>query len=172
MPFLDRAMLELCMNIDPAEKMIVKGERIEKWIVRAAFDTPEEPYIPSEVLWRQKEQFSDGVGYSWIDGLKDHAEKEVSDDLFSRASFKFPVDTPKTKEDYLYRVIFEKHFPHKSAAMTVPTGPSVACSTAAAVKWDKEWANCVDPSGRAVSGVHDSDYAKEAKQPSSKKQKK
>ncbi|MEW5307978.1 MAG: hypothetical protein WDW36_010344 [Sanguina aurantia] len=159
-PFLDKAFLELAMSIDPAEKMIDKSKgRIEKYIVRKAFDTPEDPYLPSEVLYRQKEQFSDGVGYNWIDGLKAHADNMVSDDMFKAAKHRYPDNTPTTKEGYWYRTIFEGHFPQRAAADTVPGGPSVACSTPTAALWDASWAGKEDPSGRAVAGVHDDAYS-------------
>lgn len=154
-PFLDQKFLEVAMSIDPKEKMIKAAEgRMEKYILRKAFDDPENPYLPPSILWRQKEQFSDGVGYGWIDSLKQQAEKEVSDEMMSRAAFRYPINTPTTKEAYYYRTIFHKYFPQESAARCVPGGPSVACSTAAAVEWDKEWAKNADPSGRAVKGVH------------------
>jgi asparagine synthase (glutamine-hydrolysing) len=160
-PFLDRHFLELAMNIDPTEKMIdVKGGRIEKWIMRAAFDTPEDPYLPHEVLYRQKEQFSDGVGYSWIDGLKDYAEAEINDKQMQHAKHRFPHNTPQTKEAYLYRSIFDSYFPDP-AQMTVPGGPSIACSTAAAIEWDKSFKDNADPSGRAM-GVHTDAYEESA----------
>jgi asparagine synthase (glutamine-hydrolysing) len=123
---LDADFLDVAMNIDPAEKMISPG-RIEKHILRAAFDTPEDPYLPPEILWRQKEQFSDGVGYGWIDALRDHAAANVSDLMLKNASFRFPENTPQTKEAYYYRSVFETHFPQASAAKTVPGGPSIAC---------------------------------------------
>lgn len=153
-PFLDRDFLEVAMTVDPNEKMIKKGERIEKWILRKAFDDAENPYLPDSVLWRQKEQFSDGVGYSWIDGLIARTEKEVSDSDFANASSIFPHNTPATKEAFYYRRIFESHFPGKCAAETVLGGPSIACSTPAAIQWEESWKKLADPSGRAVSGVH------------------
>lgn len=110
------------------------------------------------ILYRQKEQFSDGVGYSWIDGLKAHAESNVSDQMLKNAKHVYPFNTPLTKEAYYYRMIFEKHFPQQSARMTVPGGPSVACSTAKAVEWDQAWAGNLDPSGRAALGCHDAAY--------------
>ncbi|MDX9828121.1 MAG: asparagine synthase B [Spirochaetia bacterium] len=150
-PFLDPEFLEVAMNIDPADKMIRAGEgRMEKYILRKAFDG----WIPDEILWRQKEQFSDGVGYSWIDSLKAFAEKEVSDSAMANAAYRFPVKTPPTKEAYLYRSIYEDHFKNPSAVDLVPDGPSIACSTPTAVRWDAAWANQADPSGRAVRGVH------------------
>lgn len=158
-PFLDRHFLDVAMAIDPKEKLIDKANgRIEKYIMRKAFDTPDQPYLPSEVLWRQKEQFSDGVGYSWIDGLKEHADKMVSDSELKQAHHRYPDNTPKTKEAYWYRSLFEQHFPQRSAVETVPGGPSVACSTATAALWDAAWAGKEDPSGRAVAGVHDQSY--------------
>ncbi len=150
-PFLDPEFLDVAMNIDPAYKMIRKDEdRIEKYILRKAF----EGWIPDEILWRQKEQFSDGVGYNWIDSLKEYAEKEVSDSAMANAAYRFPVKTPSTKEAYLYRAIFEEHFKNPSAVDLVPDGPSIACSTPTAIRWDAAWANQADPSGRAVRGVH------------------
>jgi len=151
-PFLDREFIEYAMNIDPASKM--SGTRMEKHILRQAFDDPENPYLPNEVLWRQKEQFSDGVGYSWIDQLKLEADKVVTDLQMKFASSRFPVSTPRTKEEYMYREIFSKHFPSPTAASTVPQGKSVACSTPAALAWDESFSRNADPSGRAVSGVH------------------
>jgi asparagine synthase (glutamine-hydrolysing) len=156
-PFLDPEFLEVAMNIDPRHKMIDKApgrpprdQRMEKYILRKAFDG----WVPDEVLWRQKEQFSDGVGYSWIDSLKAHAEREISDSAMSNARWRFPVKTPQTKEAYLYRSIFEEHFRNPSAVDTVPDGPSIACSSPTAVRWDAAWAAMADPSGRAVAGVH------------------
>ncbi len=151
-PFLDPEFLEVAMNIDPKHKMIRKDEgRMEKYILRKAFDG----WVPDEVLWRQKEQFSDGVGYSWIDSIKAHAEKEVSDSAMANARHRFPVKTPPTKEAYWFRTIFEEHFKNPSAVDLVPDGPSIACSTPTAIRWDAEWAKLADPSGRAVRGVHD-----------------
>jgi asparagine synthase (glutamine-hydrolysing) len=150
-PFLDPEFLEVAMNIDPADKMIRSSEgRMEKYILRKAFDG----WIPDEILWRQKEQFSDGVGYSWIDSLKAFAEKEVSDSAMANAAYRFPIKTPPTKEAYLYRSIYEEHFKNPSAVDLVPDGPSIACSTPTAIRWDAAWANLADPSGRAVRGVH------------------
>lgn len=151
-PFLDPEFMDVAMGIDPAHKMIRKAEgRMEKHILRAAFDG----WVPKEVLWRQKEQFSDGVGYSWIDSLKAYAEKEVSDSAMANAVHRFPRKTPQTKEAYLYRSIFEGHFPNPTAADLVPDGPSIACSSPTAIRWDAAWASLADPSGRAVRGVHD-----------------
>ena len=149
-PFLDKEFLETAMNIDPREKLCVPGQRMEKWMLRKAF----EGYLPEEVLWRQKEQFSDGVGYGWIDSLKKRAEEEVSDKLLENAAYRFPLKTPGTKEGYYYRCIFESHFPNPEAPKLVPDGPSIACSTPVAIRWDATWAKMADPSGRAVKSVH------------------
>lgn len=163
-PFLDPEFLEVAMNLDPSEKMIKKGAgvskedtRIEKWAIRKAFDTPDDPYLPKEILWRQKEQFSDGVGYGWVDCLKDIAEKEVSDQMFASAANRFPHNTPTTKEAYRYRMIFEEFYPGEASERTVPGGKSIACSTERAMNWDASFANRADPSGRAA-GVHDAAY--------------
>eukprot|EP00850_Spirogloea_muscicola_P013740 SM000095S24954 [mRNA] locus=s95:165010:169190:+ [translate_table: standard] len=163
-PFLDKEFLNLAMSIDPAEKMVRPGEgRIEKYIMRKAFDDEAKPYLPKHILYRQKEQFSDGVGYSWIDSLKEHAAFKVSDQMMASAKHMFPHNTPTTKEGYYYRMIFEqKHFPQESARLTVPGGPSIACSTAAAVAWDASWSKNLDPSGRAAIGVHDDSYREAA----------
>jgi asparagine synthase (glutamine-hydrolysing) len=158
-PFLDPEFLEVAMSIDPAHKMIRKAPegrparegRMEKHVLRAAFDG----WIPDEILWRQKEQFSDGVGYSWIDSIKAFAEKEVSDSVMANARYRFPVKTPVSKEAYWFRTIYEEHFKNPSCVDLVPDGPSIACSTPTAVRWDAAWAAMADPSGRAVAGVHD-----------------
>ncbi len=147
-PFLDKEFLDVAMSIDPAAKMPAGG--IEKRILREAFSD----YLPPEILWRQKEQFSDGVGYSWIDALKDHAEAAVTDRQLANARFRFPWNPPPDKEAYLYRRVFESHFPLPDAARCVPGGPSVACSTPEALAWDEGLAKTIDPSGRAVAGVH------------------
>ncbi|XP_006655987.2 asparagine synthetase [glutamine-hydrolyzing] 2 [Oryza brachyantha] len=158
-PFLDKNFINVAMDIDPEWKMIRRDlGRIEKWVLRNAFDDEEKPYLPKHILYRQKEQFSDGVGYSWIDGLKDHANEHVSDSMMMNASFVYPENTPATKEAYYYRTIFEKFFPKNAARLTVPGGPSVACSTAKAVEWDATWSKNLDPSGRAALGVHDAAY--------------
>eukprot|EP00936_MAST-01D_sp_MAST-1D-sp1_P002443 g2443.t1 len=159
-PFLDADFLDLVMECDTRQKMITdrKEGRIEKWLIRKAFDTEDNPYLPKEVLWRQKEQFSDGVGYSWIDGLKDYAASHVSDAQMRQACHLFPHNTPTTKEAYYYRSVFESHFPQQSAVETVPGGPSIACSTAKAVEWDKAFAAMADCSGRSVTGVHEKAY--------------
>jgi asparagine synthase (glutamine-hydrolysing) len=158
-PFLDRDFLDVAMNIDANEKMIRKDQgRIEKHILRAAFDTPDDPFLPSEILWRQKEQFSDGVGYGWIDSLRDLAEERVTDEQFKHRAHRFPHNTPVTKEAYMYRTMFEEHYPNPAAVHTVPGGPSIACSTARAIAWDASFQNRADCSGRAVAGVHDEAY--------------
>ncbi|CDY21785.1 BnaA06g20540D [Brassica napus] len=158
-PFLDKEFINTVMSLDPESKMIKPEEgRIEKWVLRRAFDDEERPYLPKHILYRQKEQFSDGVGYSWIDGLKAHAAENVNDKMMSNAAHIFPHNTPLTKEAYYYRMIFERFFPQNSARLTVPGGATVACSTAKAVEWDANWSNNMDPSGRAAIGVHLSDY--------------
>ena len=152
-PFLDKEFMEVAMRLNPKDKMI-NGERMEKWILRKAF----EDYLPESVAWRQKEQFSDGVGYSWIDSLKALVENEVSDQKMAKAKFKFPINTPQSKEEYYYRSIFAEHFPSDSAARCVPSVPSVACSTPEALAWDESFQNLNDPSGRAVKTVHSEAY--------------
>ncbi len=155
-PFLDKAFLDVAMGIDPELKMSdASSGRIEKQILRDAFNTPDDPYLPDEVLWRQKEQFSDGVGYGWIDALRDHAESHISDELFEARAHRFPDNTPKTKEGYLYRSIFETHYPGRAAVEAVISEPSIACSSATALKWEAEWEAVADPSGRAVSSHRD-----------------
>ena len=152
-PFLDREFLDVAMSFDPSHKMTGPG-RMEKFVLRQAF----EDLLPHEIVWRQKEQFSDGVGYSWIDSLKDHAEAEVTDDEMARAHFRFPRNTPAHKEAYFYRRIFESHFPGDAAAACVPEGKSIACSTPAALAWEESFAQMADPSGRAIRGVHQESY--------------
>ena len=152
-PFLDKEFMDVAMNINPTDKMI-NEKRMEKWVLRKAFES----YLPKKVAWRQKEQFSDGVGYSWIDSLKELVENEVSDDDFKNANKKFPFQTPMSKEEYYYRSIFEEHFPSKAAAQTVPSVPSVACSSPVALKWDKSFQELNDPSGRAVQNIHKDSY--------------
>ena len=147
-PFLGKEFLEYAMNIDPADKMCTDG-KAEKYVLRKAF----EGIIPDEVLWRQKEQFSDGVGYNWIDSLKDNADKKVSDDELAHADRKFPIQPPTTKEGYYYRQIFDEMYPSNEAALTVEAGPSIACSSPVAFRWSKEFEKMDDPSGRAVA-VH------------------
>ena len=159
-PFLDREFMDVAMAFDAKYKMVDKAsggaQRMEKGILRAAF----EGYLPDEILWRQKEQFSDGVGYGWIDGLKAHAESQVSDRELAAADKRFGVNPPQTKEAYYYRSLFEQFFPTPAAAETVPGGKSIACSTPAALAWDASFAAMADPSGRAVAGVHDQAVAK------------
>jgi asparagine synthase (glutamine-hydrolysing) len=190
-PFLDADFLDVAMNLDPELKMIHTGpgvkpadKRIEKWLMRKAFDTPDDPYLPDDILWRQKEQFSDGkewsrratratpctpvdsrfvlsfclgVGYGWVDHLKDVAEKEISDQMFASAKNRFPHNTPTTKEAYRYRMIFEEFFPGEAAEKTVPGGKSIACSTERAMAWDESFSQRADPSGRSA-GVHEAAY--------------
>jgi asparagine synthase (glutamine-hydrolysing) len=148
-PFLDMRFLDVAMRVHARHKMVGAGG-IEKRILREAF----RGFLPDEILWRQKEQFSDGVGYSWIDSLKAHAAARVTDSQMAEAAERFPVGTPATKESYVYRAMFEELFPHRSAAACVPSGPSVACSSAAALEWDPSFKANADPSGRAVKGVH------------------
>ncbi|EKT4489152.1 asparagine synthase B [Shewanella algae] len=152
-PFLDKEFMDVAMRLNPEAKMSRDG-RIEKHILREAF----EHKLPAEVAWRQKEQFSDGVGYSWIDGLKEHAAAQVEDKELANARFRFPHNTPETKEAYFYRCFFEEHFPLESAALTVPGGKSVACSTPEALAWDESLSGIIDPSGRAVRSVHTASY--------------
>ena len=152
-PFLDKEFMDVAMRINPKDKMI-NGERMEKWVIRKAF----EEYLPESVAWRQKEQFSDGVGYSWIDTLKEVVEEAVTDEQMANAHFRFPAQTPQNKEEFYYRSIFEEHFPSETAALCVPSVPSVACSTPVALEWDEAFKNMNDPSGRAVAKVHDDAY--------------
>ena len=152
-PFLDKEFIDVAMRINPKDKMI-NSERMEKWVVRKAF----EDYLPESVAWRQKEQFSDGVGYSWIDTLKEVVELAVTDEQMSNAHYRFPLQTPQNKEEFYYRSIFLEHFPSDAAAMSVPSVPSVACSTPVALDWDEAFKNQNDPSGRAVTKVHDDAY--------------
>ena len=152
-PFLDKEFIDVAMKINPQDKMI-NGERMEKWVVRKAF----EDYLPESVAWRQKEQFSDGVGYSWIDTLKEVVEAAVTDEQMDNAHYRFPLQTPQNKEEFFYRSIFEEHFPSDAAALSVPSVPSVACSTPIALEWDEAFKNQNDPSGRAVAKVHDDAY--------------
>lgn len=155
-PFLDRRFIDTAMHLNPEVKLSGKQRgRMEKQFLRESFAG----YLPDAVLWRQKEQFSDGVGYSWIDSLKAHAEAQVSDQQMQSAKFRFPYNTPQSKEAYLYRDLFHRHYPQSWAAECVPGGPSVACSTAAALEWDPSLKNIVDPSGRAVQAVHNQAYA-------------
>ena len=170
-PFLDKEFMDVAMRLNPADKMcgalanesplrkegtIGQPEtyKMEKWIVRQAFAD----VVPPEIAWRQKEQFSDGVGYSWIDTLKRITSERVSDQMMEEAADRFPVNTPMNKEEYYYRAIFEQHFPSNTAARTVPHEASVACSTAIALEWDAAWKTMNEPSGRAVGGVHEKAY--------------
>jgi len=152
-PFLDKQFLDVAMRINPADKMCGQNGKMEKHILRECFSS----YLPESVAWRQKEQFSDGVGYSWIDSLKEVAAQQVTDQQLATASYRFPYNTPASKEAYLYREIFEELFPVATAAECVPGGPSVACSSAKAIEWDEAFKTMDDPSGRAV-GVHQSAY--------------
>lgn len=153
-PFLDKDFLDIAMRLNPEAKMC-PGSTIEKKIVREAFAD----MLPESVAWRQKEQFSDGVGYSWIDTLKTMTAETVTDEQMAHAAERFPINTPMNKEEYYYRSIFEEHFPSESAARSVPSVPSVACSTAEALAWDVAFKNLNDPSGRAVKGIHEEAYS-------------
>ena len=157
-PFLDKEFVDIAMSLNPSDKMNIRlpdgKQRMEKWILRKAF----EDMLPEEICWRQKEQFSDGVGYNWIDTLKKMTEEKVSDAEFARRENRFPVNPPKTKEEYYYREIYSKLFPSDSAAKVVPHEAGVACSTAKALEWDAAWKNMDEPSGRAIAGVHDKAY--------------
>ena len=152
-PFLDKEFMDVAMRINPKDKMITP-DRMEKWVLRKAFEL----YLPESVAWRQKEQFSDGVGYNWIDSLKDVVEKAVSDTDMEVVQHRFPTQPPRTKEEYYYRSIFEEHFPSETAALTVPSVPSVACSTPTALAWDASFQNMNEPSGRAIGAVHNDAY--------------
>lgn len=156
-PFLDKEFMDVAMNLNPELKLcpiLGENKRIEKWILREAF----KDYLPPEIVWRQKEQFSDGVGYSWIDTLKLTTSSLVTDEQFALAAKRFPIHTPATKEEYYYRSIFASHFPSESAARCVPREDSVACSTAKALEWDEAFRKMNEPSGRAVAGVHNAAY--------------
>ena len=152
-PFLDKDFLDVAMSINPKDKM-VGTDKMEKWILRKAF----EKELPTSILWRQKEQFSDGVGYGWIDYLKDYTEKNISDKEFEKRKKTFPIHTPKSKEEYYYRSIFEEFYSLDSAIKCVPSSKSVACSTEEALQWDKKFKNLNDPSGRIISKVHKKSY--------------
>jgi asparagine synthase (glutamine-hydrolysing) len=152
-PFLDKEFLDVAMRLNPEAKM-APGKVIEKKILREAFSS----VLPDEIVWRQKEQFSDGVGYNWIDTLRKVTSEQVSDDQMANAAKRFPINTPQNKEEYYYRSIFEEHFPSESAALSVPSIPSVACSTAEALAWDQSFVNMNEPSGRAIKGVHMDSY--------------
>ncbi|MAY53252.1 MAG: asparagine synthase B [Flavobacteriaceae bacterium] len=160
-PFLDKEFMDVAMRLNPKDKMIVSGQAkptdrqaMEKWVLREAFGD----MLPEEVAWRQKEQFSDGVGYSWIDTLKEMVNEQVTDEQLQNAQYRFPIQTPTSKEEFYYRTIFEEHFPSDAAALTVPSVPSVACSSQVALDWDESFKNMNDPSGRAVANVHDVAY--------------
>lgn len=155
-PFLDKEFVDIAMRLNPKDKMCGNG-KIEKYILRKAF----EEYLPEDVVWRQKEQFSDGVGYNWIDSLREMADKKVSDKQMEHAAERFPINPPMSKEEYWYRTMYEEHFPSAAAAQCVPSVPSVACSTAIALEWDASFKKRVDPSGRAVKAVHADAYDKE-----------
>lgn len=154
-PFLDKEFMDVAMRLNPEDKRIT-SERMEKWVLRKAF----EDMLPESVAWRQKEQFSDGVGYSWIDTLKELVNSEVTDDQMIHAKYRFPIQTPTSKEEFYYRSLFEEHFPSDTAALSVPSVPSVACSSPVALEWDESFKNMNDPSGRAVSMVHSDAYLK------------
>jgi asparagine synthase (glutamine-hydrolysing) len=152
-PFLDKEFMDVAMRLNPKDKMCGNG-KMEKHILREAF----EDYLPKSVAWRQKEQFSDGVGYSWIDTLKETVNVLVTDEMMESAAYKFNINPPQSKEEYYYRSIFSDHFPSDAAASCVPSVKSVACSTPIALEWDAAFKNMNDPSGRAVAGVHDDGY--------------
>ena len=154
-PFLDKEFMDVAMRLNPADKMAGNG-KIEKHILRQAF----EDYLPSEIAWRQKEQFSDGVGYNWIDTLKEIASEKVTDEQMENVATRFPIQPPMTKEEYHYRSIYNELFPSDSAALCVPSVKSVACSTPIALEWDEAFKKNADPSGRAVSSVHEKGYKK------------
>ena len=154
-PFLDKEFLDVAMRLNPQAKMC-PGKTIEKRVLREAFAG----MLPADVTWRQKEQFSDGVGYGWIDSLKEVAARVVSDEEMAHAAERFPVNPPRNKEEYCYRRLFEEHFPSESAARSVPSVPSVACSTAEALAWDASFRGQNEPSGRAVAGVHEEAYSR------------
>ncbi len=152
-PFLDKEFMDTAMRLNPEDKMAKNG-KMEKWILRKAFEN----ILPASIAWRQKEQFSDGVGYNWIDSLKELTSKKVTDEQQVNAKFRFPINPPMSKEEYYYRSIFTEHFPSDSAASCVPSVPSVACSTPEAIAWDASFKNMNDPSGRAVKSVHEAAY--------------
>ena len=157
-PFLDKDFIDVAMGLNPSDKMNIKmpdgKQRMEKWILRKAF----EDLLPESIAWRQKEQFSDGVGYDWIDTLKEVTNSKVSDAEFAQREKRFPVNTPSTKEEYYYREIYEKLFPSPTAALCPPHEAGVACSTAKALEWDEAWKNANEPSGRAIAAVHEKAY--------------
>ena len=152
---MNKEIIDIAITLNTADKMVTfQKKKKKKWVLRKAF----EDLLPESIAWRQKEQFSDGVGYSWIDSLKEIAEKEVTDEMMANAKFRFPQNTPQNKEEYRYRTIFEEHFPSETAALTVPSVPSVACSTPIALEWDEAFKKMNDPSGRAVISVHEDSY--------------
>ncbi|AZL84223.1 asparagine synthase B [Aliivibrio salmonicida] len=153
-PFLDKEFIDVAMRLNPQDKMCGNG-KMEKHILRECFEDD----LPEAIAWRQKEQFSDGVGYGWIDSLRETAEVKVTDQQMESAKFRFPYNTPLTKEAYVYREIFEELFPLEDAAKCVPGGPSIACSSAKAIEWDESFKNCADPSGRAVQAIHNEAYS-------------
>jgi asparagine synthase (glutamine-hydrolysing) len=162
-PFMDKEFMDVAMRLNPKDKMIIAGQgnpkakqAMEKWVLREAFAD----MLPESVAWRQKEQFSDGVGYSWIDTLKEMVNEQVTDEQLANAHYKFPIQPPTSKEEFYYRSIFAEHFPSDAAALSVPSVPSVACSSPVALEWDESFKNMNDPSGRAVKNVHDDAYVK------------
>lgn len=155
-PFLDKEFLDVAMRLNPKDKMAGSNGKMEKWILRKAFET----YLPESVAWRQKEQFSDGVGYNWIDTLRAMTTEMVSDEQMAKVNETYPINPPMNKEEYYYRTIFTDFFPSDSAARCVPSVPSVACSTPIALEWDEAFKNLNDPSGRSVSSVHEQGYNK------------
>ena len=154
-PFLDKEFLDVAMRINPKDKMIT-SKKMEKWVLRKAF----EDELPHSIVWRQKEQFSDGVGYNWIDKIKEFVEQSISDNEMNQVNFRFPIQPPRTKEEYFYRKIFENHFPSDASALTVPSLPSIACSSPKALEWDESFRNINEPSGRAINKVHNDSYFK------------
>jgi len=152
-PFLDKKFMDVAMRLNPKDKMAGNG-KMENWILRKAFES----YLPESVAWRQKEQFSDGVGYNWIDTLKELTSSMVSDEQMAHVNEAFPINPPMNKEEYYYRTIFTDHFPSESASKCVPSVPSVACSTPIALEWDAAFKNINDPSGRSVKSVHEQGY--------------
>jgi asparagine synthase (glutamine-hydrolysing) len=153
-PFLDKEFMDIAMRLNPTDKMAGSNGKMEKWILRKAF----EDYLPESVTWRQKEQFSDGVGYNWIDSLRALTTESVTDEQMSKVAETYPINPPMNKEEYYYRTIFTDFFPSKSASMCVPSVPSVACSTEIALEWDAAFKNMNDPSGRSIKSVHEQGY--------------
>ena len=153
-PFLDKEFMDIAMRLNPTDKMAGSNGKMEKWILRKAF----EDYLPESVTWRQKEQFSDGVGYNWIDSLRALTTESVTDEQMAKVAETFPINPPMNKEEYYYRTIFTDFFPSKSASLCVPSVPSVACSTEIALEWDAAFKNMNDPSGRSIKSVHEQGY--------------